>query len=214
MPRDYVVGMARAAMVFFAAVIAIHALRYYGTLGNVWFHIDPRLRAVIQQAPVQALTHMLIAPIALFVGPFQFYPRLRARAPRIHRWLGRIYVAACLIAGMGALATTPYASGGPTAGLGFGILAVCWIITTSAAWQAAVRRDFNRHRLFMRYSYAMTFAAVTLRLQIPIGFALGGVSYSAMSRYLSYTSWLPNVILVALYSAFEQRRRPRSAPVE
>jgi len=214
MPRDYVVGMARAAMVFFAAVIAIHALRYYGALGNIWFDIDPKLKAVIRHAPVQALTHMLIAPIALFVGPFQFYPRLRARAPRIHRWLGRIYVAACLIAGMGALATAPNASGGPVAGLGFGILAVCWIITTFAAWQAAVQRDFDRHRLLMRYSYAMTFAAVTLRLQIPIGLALGGASYSAISPYLSYTSWIPNVTLVALYSAFERRRRPRAVPAE
>ncbi|RFB75685.1 DUF2306 domain-containing protein [Methylovirgula sp. 4M-Z18] len=207
MPRQYVANGARAAMAILATLIASHALRYYGVLGHVWLGIDPKLRAVIEHAPVQALTHMLIAPIALLVGPFQFYPQLRARYPTLHRVAGRLYVAACLIAGVGALATAPYASGGPVAGFGFGLLAICWIATTCAAWRAAVRRDFARHRLLMRFSYAMTFAAATLRLQIPIGLALGASSYSAMSPWLAYTSWIPNVILVALYSTAEKRRR-------
>jgi hypothetical protein len=67
------------------------------------------------------------------------------------------------------------------AGCGFGILATLWIGATLAAWQAAVQRDLPLHRLLMSFSYAMTFSAVTLRLQIPLGFALGWPSYSAMS---------------------------------
>ena len=61
----------------------------------------------------------------------------------------------------------------------------------------------------MRFSYAMTFGAVTLRLQIPIGFMLGYASYSAMSVWLAYTAWIPNVIAVALYAIVE-RRHPAS----
>ena len=106
------------------------------------------------------------------------------------------------------LATSPYASGGPVAGLGFGILAVLWLGTTLGAWRAAVQRQFALHRLLMRFSYAMTFGAVTLRLQIPIGFALGFPSYSAMSVWLAYTSWMPNLIVVALYSMTAALRRP------
>ena len=64
----------------------------------------------------------------------------------------------------------------------------------------------------MLFSYAMTFGAVTLRLQIPLGFALGYPSYSAMSVWLAYTSWIPNVIVVALYSIAAALRRPM-APV-
>jgi uncharacterized protein (DUF983 family) len=58
----------------------------------------------------------------------------------------------------------------------------------------------------MRLSYAMTFGAVTLRLQIPLGFALGYTSYSQMSVWLDYTAWIPNVLIVMLYWLFEQRR--------
>jgi uncharacterized membrane protein len=163
--------------------------------------------------PVQALVHILVAPIALLLGPLQFYPKLRAKYPKAHRWSGRVYVTACVVAGIAGLATSPYASGGPVAGLGFGILAVLWIGTTLGAWRAAVQRRFSIHRLLMRFSYAMTFGAVTLRLQIPLGFALGYSSYSAMSVWLAYTSWIPNVFAVAVYSMAEAMRPPQVAPM-
>jgi Predicted membrane protein (DUF2306) len=207
MVGKYLARPGLAIMALLAAGVALYSLRYYGALGGRWLDVDPKIHAVITQVPVQALTHMLIAPVALLLGPFQFFSRLRANYPKIHRWSGRVYVAACVIAGIGGLATAFAASGGPVAGLGFGILAVLWVGTTLGAWRAAVARQFALHRLLMRFSYAMTFGAVTLRLQIPIGFALGFSDYSAMSVWLAYTSWIPNVIVVALYSMTEPLRR-------
>jgi hypothetical protein len=200
------------AMAVLAAGVALHALRFFGAPFAVWPGIDGDIRNLVEQWPVRALAHMLVAPVALFIGPFQFLPKLRARHPRLHRWSGRVYVAACLIAGAAGLATAFHATGGPVAGVGFGILAVVWIGVTLGAWQAAVRRRFDLHRLLMRFSYAMTFAAVTLRLQIPIGLALGFEGYVAMSPWLAYTSWIPNVIAVAIYSAMVARRPAVIAP--
>lgn len=202
-------GIARAGlgvMLVTATAIGLYSLRFFGVLGGHWLLIDGGIRRVIEQVPWSALTHMLIAPMALLVGALQFIPSLRSRHPSAHRILGRIYVSACLIAGIGGFATAFHASGGPIAGWGFGILAVCWVASTLGAWRAAVRREPQLHRLLMRLSYAMTFSGVTLRLQIPLGFALGYASYSAMSVWLAYTAWIPNVLLVALYSAFEQQR--------
>jgi len=192
-----------------AFLVALYSLRYAAVAFGAWPLIDQGIRGVITQVPVRALVHMVIAPIALLVGPLQFVPGLRARHPKIHRYVGRVYVAACVIAGIAALATAPYASGGPIAGLGFGLLAVCWMGTSLMGWRAAVQRKFELHRLMMRLSYAMTFGAVTLRLQIPLGFALGYASYSAMSVWLAYTSWIPNVIIVL---TFWLLRRRRAAP--
>jgi uncharacterized membrane protein len=208
MAGKYLVRSGLAIMAILAAGVALYSLRYYGALVDGWLDVDPKIRAVIEHVPVQALTHMLIAPMALLLGPFQFFPGLRAKYPQAHRWSGRVYVTACVVAGIGGLATSPYASGGPVAGLGFGILAVLWVGTTLSAWRAAVQRQFALHRLLMRFSYAMKFGAVTLRLQIPIGFALGFPNYSAMSVWLAYTSWMPNVIVVALYSMTAALRRP------
>jgi hypothetical protein len=208
MVGKYRVRSGLAIMAFLAAGVALYSLRYYGVLVDSWLDVDPKIRAVITHVPIQALTHMLVAPIALLLGPFQFFPGLRGKYPQAHRWSGRVYVAACMVAGAGGLAASPYASGGPVAGLGFGILAVLWVGTTLGAWRAAVQRQFALHRLLMRFSYAMTFGAVTLRLQIPVGLALGYPTYSEMSVWLAYTSWIPNVIVVALFSMTEASRRP------
>ena len=197
-----------------AVAIAVHAMRFVAVPANIWLGVDEGIRSVIERVPLQALTHMIIAPIALFVGPFQFIPGLRARRPQLHRWMGRTYVAACTIAGVGALATAPYASGGPIAGLGFGTLAVLWIAVTLGAWRAAMARNFDLHRLLMRFSYAMTFGAVTLRLQIPFFFMAGFHSYTEASVWLAYTSWIPNVIVVGLWSMARALRRPAAMAAE
>jgi uncharacterized membrane protein len=199
-------------MVFSAVGVALYSLRYYGVPAGLWPLMDPKIHDVIARIPLQALTHMLIAPIALLLGPFQFIASLRTKHPKVHRYMGRIYVASCVIAGLGGLATAFHATGGPVAGLGFGILAVLWIGTALGGWWSAVQRKFELHRLLMRLSYAMTFGAVTLRLQIPLGFALGYTSYPEMSVWLAYTSWIPNVVVVGLYSVLQPYLRRRREP--
>lgn len=203
------VKLGRYAVVFLSALVAVQSLRYYAVLGNIWPGVDEGIRHVIERVPVQALAHMLFGPIALFAGAFQFMPKLRARRPHLHRWTGRTYMVACLIAGVGALATAPYASGGPVAALGFGLLAVCWLASNIGGWRAALKGNFDQHRIWMRYSYAMTFGAVTLRLQLPVGLMfLGFHSYTEMSVWLAYTAWIPNVMVVALYTWLRAPRRP------
>jgi hypothetical protein len=193
------------AMIALSVATALFSLRYYAVPFGAWLQIDPGIRGVIEKVPAPALAHMLAAPVALLVGPFQFWPGLRAQYPRLHRNLGRLYVAACVLAGAAGLATAPNASGGPVAAAGFGLLAILWLAATIAAWRAAVARNYALHQLMMRFSFAMTFGAVTLRLQIPIGFLLGYRSYSAMSVWLAWTAWVPNVLAVAAYTLFERR---------
>jgi hypothetical protein len=129
------VGM--AAMTVLAVGVALHSLRFAAAPFGAWPAIDPEIRAMVEQFPLRALIHMLVAPVALLIGPFQFLPKLRARHPRLHRWSGRIYVAACVIAGLGGLATAFHATGGPIAGFGFGLLAVLWI---GSRWPHGGRR--------------------------------------------------------------------------
>lgn len=203
------------AMTFLAVGVALQSMRYDAVLANIYLGVDNAIREVIARVPVQALTHMIVGPIALLTGPWQFFPGLRARKPAVHRWTGRTYVAACIISGIGALFTAPYASGGPIASIGFTALAVLWLGTTFAGWRMAVARKFELHRLLMRFSYALTFGAVTLRIQIPLGFIFFGfTSYRDMSVWLAYTSWIPNVLAVAIYTlATSTRRRDTSAAV-
>jgi hypothetical protein len=209
-------GVARLglyAMTFLAVGVAIHAMRYDAAPANVFIGVDDAIRGVIMRVPLQALTHMLVGPIALLTGPWQFFGNLRAKHPEVHRWNGRVYVTACLVSGLGAQFTAPFASGGVVASIGFGMLALSWLGTTFLGWRLAVARNFAMHRVLMRFSYALTFAAVTLRLQIPLGFIFFGfASYREMSVWLAYTCWIPNVIAVALFTlAISLRSRSSNA---
>jgi uncharacterized membrane protein len=187
-------------MAALSVAVASFSFRLVAAPWDVWIEVDGAIRDVVTRLPVPMLAHAVFAATALLVGPFQFFGRLRRRYPGAHRATGRVYVTACVLAGTAALCVAPFASGGPVAGFGFGLLAVCWIATTIAAVRAAMRRDFARHRVLMRYSFAMTFAAVTLRLQIPLGILLFGFrDYASLSPYLSFTAWLPNVLAVWAY---------------
>jgi uncharacterized membrane protein len=145
--------------------------------------------------------HAGLAATALLIGPFQLWPFLRTRRPRLHRWMGRTYVAACLIGGSAGLLLAIGTTAGPIATAGFGGLAVVWIAVTSQAWRLAQARRFVEHRRWMIRSFALTFAAVTLRIYLPI--ATFGLHMDFMTAYraISWLAWVPNLIVAELYLA-------------
>ncbi|HEX4739859.1 MAG TPA: DUF2306 domain-containing protein [Caulobacteraceae bacterium] len=147
--------------------------------------------------------HAGFAATALILGPFQFLRRVRLTRPALHRWTGRTYVVCCLAGGAAGLVLAFGARTGPVSTAGFGSLAVLWVTATSLAWRAALVRRFAEHRRWMIRSYAMTFAAVTLRIYLPFAF-LSPWGYDNAYRAISFLAWVPNVIVAELYL----RRRP------
>ena len=45
-------------------------------------------------------THVAASGVAMLLGAFQFLKPLRRKAPTLHRWMGRIYVLACVVGGL------------------------------------------------------------------------------------------------------------------
>jgi hypothetical protein len=154
----------------------------------------PQMRVHIETRHLAFLAHVSAAPVALALACFQLMPRLRARRPALHRWIGRGYVASVAVGGLGALAMAPVANGGPVATLGFGLLALAWLATTAMGYAAARARATARHRRWMIRSFALTFAAVTLRLEMPLMMA-AGMDYVATIRVLAFLCWVPNALV-------------------
>ena len=156
------------------------------------------------------VVHAGLASVALIVGPIQFVPKLRAARPRLHRGLGRVYVFACLAASGAGLLLAWGTNAGPVAQMGFGTLAVAWIVCTVQALRLAMARRIVEHRRWMIRSFALTFAAVTLRLYLPIAPILG---YPFMDGYriISWMAWVPNLIVAELYLRRAGLLRPAMA---
>lgn len=144
------------------------------------------------------LIHVAGAATALLIGPLQFSSRLRTRFRQFHRAIGRVYVVSCLVGGVGGFVLALGASTGPISKIGFGSLAVLWIVTTSLAWRRAKEGRFIEHRAWMMRSFALTFAAVTLRLYLPLSLLLS-IDFIDAYRAIAFISWVPNLALVELY---------------
>ena len=141
--------------------------------------------------------HAGLAATALLLGPLQFFARIRMRHPRWHRRIGTAYVICCLFAGAAGLLLALGSTAGPVATVGFGLLALAWIGATANAWRLARARDFVRHRRWMIRSYALTFAAVTLRLYLPVSIMVH-LDYEWSYRAISFLCWVPNLVVVEL----------------
>ncbi len=179
---------------FIAAVLSI----LIGLISYRFLFLDmklafPNFGEHIDNRNLILIAHIASSPVALIIGAIQFFPKKRAARPTLHRWLGRIYGLAILIGGISGLALAYNALGGPIAGWGFGLLAVIWMGVTGNAIRLAMARNFVEHRKWMIRSFALTFAAVTLRLYL-VGFMVAGFEYAAASIYIAWMCWVPNLI--------------------
>jgi uncharacterized membrane protein len=142
--------------------------------------------------------HVAGAVTALALGSLQFIPALRRGSGPPHRWVGRIYVVGCLVGGLAGLILAPGSSAGPIASAGFGGLALLWIVVNLLGWRAVMRGRFAEHRRWMIRSWALTLAAVTLRLYLPLVMILD-LPFLPWYRAISFLAWVPNLVAAELW---------------
>jgi len=189
-----------AVMAVLAVLIGVYALAAVALPAIAAPFLKDRFRTI----PLAAYTHLAAAGIALLVGPFQHNSRLRGRFLNVHRWLGRTYVVAVMLGGTAGLVLATMSEGGMTAHLGFGLLAVLWLLMTGTAYVRIRAKDQAAHRHWMTRSFALTYAAVMLRIYLPLSAALG-IPFETAYPIIAWIAWVPNLIVAEWLI---QRRRP------
>lgn len=181
------------------------AIRYGGALLGVGVGLLS-LRYIAGVGPVPAnvlanryfypwiAVHAVAASIALMLGAMQLSSVMRRRWPGLHRASGWLYVLGCIVGAASALVLSAGLSSGPVAAAGFGALGVLWLHATMQGLRSARARDFSRHRAWMIRSYALTFAAVTLRIYLPAS-QLIGIDVDLAYRCIAWLAWVPNVVI-------------------
>jgi uncharacterized membrane protein len=182
-------------------VLALLVAVYGVTLAFVGDEMYPQILAEsFRMRPLAIFVHALGAALALGIGPFQLDRRPLAMGRRqLHRNLGKVYVVAALIGNVSGLYMSVYSHGGLVTHVSFGLLALLTFSTTLMAYVEIRRRRVIAHREWMIRSYALLFAAVTLRFELPFLVVLYPGAFTPAYQIVSWLCWVPNLAWAEWY---------------
>ena len=164
-------------------------------------------------SPVPVVVHIVSAIVFALVGAFQFVPRLRRRRRAWHRRAGRVVVVAGLGVALSALWLNQFFPRAHATRdivyplrMAFG---VALVVTLVLGFQAARRRNFARHRVWMIRSFAIALVAGTQVFTLGFGGAIFGTGDLAQALMI-VAAWGIN-LAVAEWAIRRRTRRHRPA---
>jgi Predicted membrane protein (DUF2306) len=128
-------------------LLAVLTVIFIGYAVPPYLTFDPA-RARIQPMPPRAsyypllVTHIFLGSIALLAACIQVWPWLRRSHRALHRWSGRVYIIAALIASICVMIIVPMGQFGANQRLANTMLAVLWFGTTLAGFRAIRQRRY------------------------------------------------------------------------
>jgi hypothetical protein len=214
-------GTALAATAWFsAALFGVYIAFFYagaiavGTPAD-WNEVLPGLFAPEAPAATAGIAaHFAAGAILLLLGPVQLVGWVRRAAPAFHRWIGRLYVASALVAGLGGLAfiLAKGTIGGTAMDVGFSLYGALVVAAAVETFRHARSRRLERHRAWAIRLFALAIGSWLYRLEYGLWFvATGGAGHTADFRggfdlVMNFAFYLPNLLVAELFI------RARAAP--
>jgi hypothetical protein len=149
--------------------------------------------------------HFFMGAILVLAWPILFSSRIRARHRLVHRWTGRVYVTAGLLAGIGGLSFILARRDGGGPHVAFAIWGTVMMLSSVMAFIHARARRFDLHRAWAIRLFAMVLGSWIYDLEFRAWEDLaGGIgigppgSPGIFDHAVSYLFFVPN-LLVAEY---------------
>lgn len=201
-PQAAVIGLWLVMAVLGAIFVGNHALPKLAMTHAVYtdFYWDRRY---------WLYAHLCGGLVALMLGPLQFVARLRQRQPVLHRWTGRVYMAAIVVSALCAVWlawTSPIPQ--PLYAGGLYMVAALWLGTGWRGWTLIRRRAALRHRDWMIRNYGVTFFFVIFFGAYDAMMALGWPQDS-WDRAAALSVWIGIAVPLATAEAIIRMRRAR-----
>lgn len=156
--------------------------------------------------------HVFFAAIVTVLGPLQLVPQIRSRAPRWHRWCGRIYIFTAMLMGLSGLYLTWVRSAIGGLQMSIAITFNALIILTAAVFaiRYARARNFRLHQqwavhLFVAMSgvwlFRVFFMLWIVIHQAPVGFDPDTFTGPFLTALALFVYIFPQVIVAWYFSA-------------
>jgi hypothetical protein len=185
---------------------------YVGALadGQVakWNQNLPGLYEAHSPAATSALgLHFLAGGVILILGCIQLIGRVRSRWPALHRWLGRIYVSAALLAGLGGLTFILVVGtiGGRIMDVGFGLYGALMVLAAVQTYRYARARSLKLHRAWALRLFALAIGSWLYRMDYGFWLLLGGGRghthdfHGPFDHVMAFFFYLPNLLIVEAF---------------
>ena len=156
--------------------------------------------------------HAASSGVALSIGWLQFVKRIRKRRKGLHRAIGYAYSVMLAAGGATGLYMAYYADGGWIGRTGFATLSVLWLYTLYRSLKSIIAdRDAKSHGRWMTRNYALTCAAIMLRIYTGIADGVFGLTDTNDTFVvIGWLCWVPNLIFAQWL--VRKRRRFRQPP--
>jgi uncharacterized membrane protein len=143
------------------------------------------------QHPRLTLMHILPGFLFMVLGPLQFLPQLRRRRLELHRWSGRVFIAAGAVIGISALIMSPQmAIGGANETVATMLFALLFLFALGKAFLHIRRRQVAQHREWMIRAFAIGLAVATIRPIVGVFFATSRLTHLTPQQFFGTAFWL------------------------
>jgi uncharacterized membrane protein len=203
-----------------STLFGLYILAFYaGALaeGNLqqWNTVLPRLyepETPIANAGIGV--HFAAGGIILILGFIQLIGAIRTHYPALHRWLGRVYVVASLLAGLGGLLFIAVKGtvGGTVMDIGFSLYGVLMVLAAVQTIRYARAGKMETHRAWALRLFALAIGSWLYRMDYGFWALLAnGAGHTDDFRgpfdmVMAFFFYLPNLLVVELFL----RARPKS----
>jgi hypothetical protein len=158
--------------------------------------------------------HFVSGTVLVLAWPILLSGRIRARYRAVHRWTGRVYVTAGLLAGTGGLSFIfTHGAYSQSASIAFGIWGAVMMLSAVMAYVHARAKRFDLHRAWAIRLFAMVLGSWLFDLEIRawkdlaggIGFGKGDTS-GPLDYAMLYLFFVPNLLVAEFFIRNKHRR--------
>jgi hypothetical protein len=188
-------------LIFYAgALVSGTAARWNGVLPGLY-------TASSTASTVGIGMHFAAGGVILALGFMQLLNAIRERWPAVHRWLGRIYVTAAALAGVGGLMFIGVTGtiGGLVMNIGFGLYGGLMVLCAFQTYRYARRRELETHRKWAIRLFALAVGSWLYRMEYGFWFLLthklGHTQnfHGPFDVVMAFFFYIPNLLVAEAY---------------
>ncbi len=197
-----------SAGLFGLYILAFYAAPLYqGDIGH-WNKMLPGLYNKDSTAATTGIgLHFAMGGIILILGNIQLIDKVRNRWPVFHRWTGRVYVTASVLAALGGLIFIFVTGtiGGSVMNAGFGLYGILMFIAGVQTWRHAAAGRMEQHRAWAMRLYALAIGSWLYRMDYGFWLMLAkGIGHQhnflgPFDRIMAFFFYIPNLFVAEIF---------------